>query len=628
MSGFFALPIGLIALIAVPIIIALFALRPTRVRYVVASHMLWQEALRDVREGSGLTRLLRNLSLLLFVLAALSAALALGDPRWLGVTPGAKDLVIVLDISASMRADGASDSRINMAIAEARRRIDALPVGGRIAVLTSGRYPRVQLGLDNNLDTARGVLNEIAATDEIGDPPNALRLAVSLLPDRETGQVVFITDGAFDASLMDRFPAVELALVSTQESNNVAIANFDVRAEVGRDDRYQVLVTISNLSDSPVQTSLDVGAETRVLRTVAVELTANENKTVLLPMQGTMPRTLFARLDIEDGLAADNLAFTVPRLEEELRVALYTNGNFYLESVLSALPNIVVYKRNEEALSKFGQVQDAVNAITRQDFDLVIFDSLTPPRLPPGNYFFLNAIPPVAGIQERSTLTAVTLTEVSDNPLVSMVDPNALRIDVADSVFFDEGAGIHSLLKSGPHSIAVNQINEERRLIYLGFDPAESNFPLLIAFPLFIQESLRWLSPIDASRQVNHSEPGAPHWVRLPRGVDTVKIVMPGGARRMASTTTRTFRFDETATVGLYRYEMGQYRGQFAVMLNDLEESNLRTRARRRSEAPVDKLKPHTAVTETVLWPSLAALALFVLLIEWMVTAFRRRAAS
>lgn len=96
----------------------------------------------------------------------------------------------------------------------------------------------------------------------------------------------------------------------------------------------------------------------------------------------------------------------------------------------------------------------------------------------------------------------------------------------------------------------------------------------------------------------------------------------------MASTTTRTFRFDETSTVGLYRYEMGQYRGQFAVMLNDLEESNLRTRARRRSEAPVDKLKPHTAVTETVLWPSLAALALFVLLIEWMVTAFRRRAAS
>ena len=90
MSGFFALPIGLFALIAVPIIIALFALRPTRVRYVVASHMLWQEALRDVREGGGLTRLLRNL-LLLFVLAALSAALALGDPRF-GCDAGCKRL--------------------------------------------------------------------------------------------------------------------------------------------------------------------------------------------------------------------------------------------------------------------------------------------------------------------------------------------------------------------------------------------------------------------------------------------------------------------------------------------------------------------------------------------------------
>ena len=45
--------------------------------------MLWQEALRDVREGSGLTRLLRNLSLLLFVLAARRSPRA-GGPRWLG----------------------------------------------------------------------------------------------------------------------------------------------------------------------------------------------------------------------------------------------------------------------------------------------------------------------------------------------------------------------------------------------------------------------------------------------------------------------------------------------------------------------------------------------------------------
>ena len=628
MSGFFALPLGLTALIAVPIIIALFALRPTRVRHVVASHMLWKEALRDVREGSGLTRLLRNLSLLLFVLAALSAAIALGDPRWLGVTPGAKDLVIVVDISASMRAEGVTDSRIEAAIDEAARRIDALPVGGRVAVLTSGRYPRVLLGLNNNLDTARGVLNDIAVTDEIGDPPNALRLAVSLLPDRETGQVVFISDGAFESRFMDRFPAVELALVRTQKSNNLAIANFDVRAEVGRDDRYQVLVTVSNFSESAIETSLDVGAGTSVLRTVAVDLAANENKTLLLPMQGSMPRALFARLAIDDALAADNLAFTVPSLEEELRVALYTRGNFYLESVLAALPNIVVYKRGEQALEAFGQVQDAVNAITRQDFDLVIFDSLTPARLPPGNYFFLNAIPPIAEIKERSTLSAVTLSEVSDNPLVGMIDPNALRIDMAESVSFDEEAGVEPLLKSGSHAIAVSQINEDRRLIYVGFDPAESNFPLLVAFPLFIQESLRWLSPIDSTRPTNHSEPGAPHWVRVPQGVNTVNIVMPGGEQHSASTDMRTFRFDETSTVGLYRYEMGQYRGQFAVMLNNREESNLKTRASVGGKTLNSEPKPHTTVTETLLWPLLAALALVALLIEWTITSFRRRAAS
>ena len=145
---------------------------------------------------------------------------------------------------------------------------------------------------------------------------------------------------------------------------------------------------------------------------------------------------------------------------------------------------------------------------------------------------------------------------------------------MAESVSFDQEAGVDPLLKSGSHAIAVSQINEDD-VSHVGFD-LRVNFPLLVAFPLFIQESLRWLSPIDSTRPTNHSEPGAPHWVRVPQGVDTVNIVMPGGEQRSASTDMRTFRFDETSTVGLYRYEMGQYRGQFAVMLNDREESNLR----------------------------------------------------
>ena len=100
----FAQPLGLLALISIPVIVLLHLLRPRRRTITVSSTALWAEALRERQRGLGLQKLFRNLSLVLLVLAALIASLALAEPRWLTESTEYHDIVIVVDTSASMRA--------------------------------------------------------------------------------------------------------------------------------------------------------------------------------------------------------------------------------------------------------------------------------------------------------------------------------------------------------------------------------------------------------------------------------------------------------------------------------------------------------------------------------------------
>ena len=62
-----AYPAALVALLAIPLLIALHLLRPRRRRVVLSTTTLWHEALKDREPRVGLRTLLRNLSLLLLL---------------------------------------------------------------------------------------------------------------------------------------------------------------------------------------------------------------------------------------------------------------------------------------------------------------------------------------------------------------------------------------------------------------------------------------------------------------------------------------------------------------------------------------------------------------------------------
>jgi hypothetical protein len=612
-------PWGLAALISVPIIIALFALRPSRRRHELPSTALWHEAIRQTRDGSGLTRLLANLSLAALILAAILASVALADPRWFTQTRAATDVVVVIDVSASMQAGSGGNSTLSRAIDEAKRHIDGLPFGGRVLIMSSGRHPRLLSSFDDNVNGARLTLDRLEGTDESGDPVAALKLAHSLLPDRDGGEVIFITDGAFSQGHLNRFPATKLVNVSGEQLSNIAISAFDVRVEIGSQDRYQVLITVGNFSDEPVAVPIVIGSGAQQLSSVKTEVAPWDSTTVVVPMSGGMPDSIYARLEVTDSLSADNLAFAISRADRELRVALYSPGSFYLESVLAALPNVVVYRRDAQALGAFGDLHDGANEVTGQDFDVAIFDRMEPKLMPSGNYMLIDTGAPGAPFERGQEIRIVELSGRDEGPLGQMIDVDALRIDAATLAHPHAGAtGVRPLLWSSAGPVALTVLNSTHRIVHLGFDPARSNFPLQAAFALFFQESLNWLAPLRPVYGATHSGAGEPQFLALPGASKLLVIDAPGGKRHELGTVGRVFRFDKASNVGLYRYSAGRYRGEFAINLTDPEESDLRSRATQAAVANGNSQVAGAAAIESVLWPLAVALMLLALCAEWM----------
>src|SRR3954468_14777411 len=121
----FLAPLALVsALIVAPIIVAMYLLKLRREERTVSSTYLWQRMVRDVEANAPWQRLRRNLLLLLQLLLLLLLALALARPFFATTGIAGRNLIVILDRSASMQATDVAPSRLEAAKKEAIDLID------------------------------------------------------------------------------------------------------------------------------------------------------------------------------------------------------------------------------------------------------------------------------------------------------------------------------------------------------------------------------------------------------------------------------------------------------------------------------------------------------------------------
>ena len=158
-----------------------------------------------------------------------------------------------------------------------------------------------------------------------------------------------------------------------------------------------------------------------------------------------------------------------------------------------------------------------------------------------------------------------------------------------------------------------------QRIIRVGFDVLESNWPLRVSFPIFIANAVEWLNPANTKGSQLLVKAGEAFRLTLAGPEKEAVVTMPGGETRKINidASANELVFADTYKQGVYRMQLGTNDTTFCVDLLDSAESNIKPR----EELQLGKYTKVGATnrqrTNMELWRSIASLGVLVLLVEW-----------
>src|SRR3954467_14526002 len=192
----FTSPLALLGLLFVPAVIDMYLLRLRRTDTVVPSTLLWQQLVADVEANAPWERLRRSLLFLIQVLLVVALALLAARPFMERPAGLARDLVVIIDTSASMSATDVPPNRLTAAKEAATEALRALPAGGKVSVIEAGRTARVLVTGTTDIGRVRQAIDSIRPTLSRGDLTDALSLAQQLAIQSGDAEVLVATDAA------------------------------------------------------------------------------------------------------------------------------------------------------------------------------------------------------------------------------------------------------------------------------------------------------------------------------------------------------------------------------------------------------------------------------------------------
>ena len=489
------LPLALLALAAVPALVAIYWLRNKFRRQTVSSLMLWLDQRRPreggVRVQSIQTPLLFFLELAALVLLALAAARPM-----LPLPDAAIPVFVVLDDSYSMGAGGDESPR---ALAEQtlREELRRLP-GFSLRLMLAGS--NVQL-LGPPVRSEGDVL-PLLENWTCTAPAARIDRAVALAADMGTddARVIVLTDRA-PGSPQAKDQRIEWWAFG-QRRANVAFVNA---ARTTREEQDRCLIEIANLSDQPqvtefaLETSADGGA-----RVTRLDLGPRQIHRVFMTL--SQNTTALAASLSDDALDMDNRLLLLPPPRRMVRARLSINDQDLHQLV-------------RDALDASGRV-----LITDARPELLITDS--PEAAPtPDGVWMLQILTAPADAQ-AAYLGPFVVNRA--HPLTEGLGLNGV-VWSADKVEDTPGAVV---VTAGDVPLLTDtRLAGDNHLIRLKFNPTASNLQNSTDWPILFWNLLQWRSGRSPGLPQPNVRLGTETAVRLDPIVEKVIIERPDGNR-------------------------------------------------------------------------------------------------
>ena len=594
--SWFAHPLGLLALAAIPAVVALHLFRRRFAERPVSALFLWQAVDHASVSGRRLEPLHRNPSFWLELLAAALLGLACAAPR-LPWTRPARHFVVVVDGSLSMAA-GAPDSARARAVAKIRERIAALPRRSCVTLIESGATPRLLAGPAAFPAEASARLDEWQPSLGRHDLGRALALATELA----AGRAVWLVTDRFEP---DRHPPdVELLAVG-RPLENVGFTHASRSREAGGE---KVFLTITSFARGHQRRRLTITAGAAALDARDVELDPDQRLQVEFAVPAGTP-ALTARLD-PDALAADDVVWLAPIPPRTVRLATTLPPAQALALGLTT--------RKEAAVDRWCALVPDSAAAAPADAHVVVGAT------PGGGAAAWNLVVtgPVAPPAEARDLIGPFLIE-KRHPLLRGVTLDGIVWSVAARHAWS-GA---PLVSAGDLPLLTEETREGSRLFTLHLDPARSS----------LQRSPDWPILLTNLAEMRRAELPGPERVNLRTGEElvvrgageaTFRLEQQAGGAAPPRTLAShgMLVVDGLDAPGLYRLERdGSAPLPFAVNELDAAESDLRELSSGSRPSALELAEVESTFTAADF--GLLSIALALLLADWIYLARSARPA-
>ena len=308
-----------------------------------------------------------------------------------------------------------------------------------------------------------------------------------------------------------------------------------------------------------------------------------------------------ASLLTHDALPLDDTAYASFAPARNLQVLVVGSQPRFIQQAFASLPGVTV--RIQDAPSDDGPRAD-----------VVVYAGVQPPLLSKGNFILFDSVPPNLPLRVNGVLRVPAITGWNrSDPLLDSV--SLAGIAIGQALDLDPGPGFTVLAASGRSPLLLSWDHSGVRALMLAFDPRSSDFPLRPAFPILLANALSWFFPDWLEPQADEVQAGDPRLIST-GGAGVVTVLKPDGRRVDLAANGPSVTFSDTDETGFYKVDAGGESSEFAVNLSSDSETDIsqrftvpssRTEVGERARVPVP------------VWPAVAAAALALLLLEWLV---------
>ncbi len=405
----FAYPLGLLGLLAIPVLIIIYIIKSKYTEQTITSTYLWTLSERFLKRKNPINKITGIISLILQILAVILISWAIAHPVF--TLPGkAMDYCFILDGSGSMQTVQGGESRFEIGKERIRDMINSAADGSTFTLITTGNTTEMVMKEVDDKRTALRRLDAVESAYVESGLSTASEMAAAYLLENPAGKFYLITDRKVE--IKQNVEVINVAGSAVNYALDGVSYSYDT------DGKLRVFgKVLSYERDANLTIETFVNGSRRAAASVDVSVTQGVEKNFSVSWEQEEFSSLRVAIKQGDNLSLDNeIILYNARAEESYKALIVSNTPDFIEFTLKSMGISCdkVNAKQEDYESKKGE------------YGLYIFQNFTPEEMPAdGAVWFIY---PDSGVDETSGFSRRSVETLSIPTRLQLNSSSASRV--------------------------------------------------------------------------------------------------------------------------------------------------------------------------------------------------------